>query len=186
VAANLTCASRGLLGCRSRRIPSHEPVALLEARLEPLLTPARATALGLYYSVTLWIRLSIVFVVASKIVTFVPSSTILDALAGSIGLLGTAVVIATAIVVGPMGEELLFRGVILPRLCSRLGAIWSIGLTSVLFTLIHYGYGVEGLALVFIYSLVLSWTRLRTGGLGAPIALHMTFNALATVARLAR
>lgn len=53
------------------------------------------------------------------------------------------------------------------------------------FAVAHLHYGV-GIAIIFIYALVLGWARLRTGNLRACIVLHMLLNAAATVVPLLR
>lgn len=88
--------------------------------------------------------------------------------------------------VGPLSEEVVFRGVILPRLVPWLGAPGGIVVTAVLFTLPHYGYSVQASVTVFLAGIVFGWARLRTGGLAVPVALHMAVNALSTVGVLQR
>jgi membrane protease YdiL (CAAX protease family) len=56
-------------------------------------------------------------------------------------------------------------------------------LTSGLFAVLHLQYGF-GAHVVFLYGLMLSWARLRTGGLSAPIVMHMVINALATLSAM--
>jgi membrane protease YdiL (CAAX protease family) len=56
-------------------------------------------------------------------------------------------------------------------------------LTSGLFAVLHLQYGF-GVHVVFLYGLMLSWARLRTGGLSAPIVMHMVINALATLSAM--
>jgi membrane protease YdiL (CAAX protease family) len=46
---------------------------------------------------------------------------------------------------------------------------------------LQYGFGAH---VVFLYGLMLSWARLRTGGLSAPIVMHMVINALATLSAM--
>ncbi len=81
-----------------------------------------------------------------------------------------------------MQEEVLFRGMILPRLTPWLGSTWAIVATSVIFAVLHERFGGEPLGIrpagVFVLALALGWARLRTGGLNAPIALHILTNAL--------
>jgi len=81
-----------------------------------------------------------------------------------------------AIVLVPIAEEALFRGIIYTALKQRgyrRLALWG---NATLFALIHFNIG----ALVPLLFLALVWTWLyeRTGNLLAPIAGHMIFNAV--------
>ncbi len=88
------------------------------------------------------------------------------------------------IVLYPLAEELLFRGVLQPALARRLGGRrWgpvSLAnlLTTALFCLAH---GVlrsaATAALVALPSLLFGHLRERYGGIGAPVALHIFYNA---------
>jgi membrane protease YdiL (CAAX protease family) len=86
------------------------------------------------------------------------------------------VMAAVAVVVAPVSEELLFRGVLFGALRERYG-FWSSALTSgILFGLIH-------MSLVYVLPLsllgvILAWLYERTGSLWPPIVLHVTQNAL--------
>lgn len=82
---------------------------------------------------------------------------------------------------GPVIEELVFRGYLFQALRhSRLGLWGTLILTSVLFTAIHgYQYPWITLLHVFAFSLLLGMARKKTGSLYVPIALHMLNNAVA-------
>ena len=83
-------------------------------------------------------------------------------------LLFIAVVLAA-----PIFEELIFRGFIFKGLKhSPLGAIGTIIITSILFTLIHAGqYDFTVLAVLFPLAVILGLARYRSGGLYLPIYL---------------
>ena len=81
-----------------------------------------------------------------------------------------------AVVLAPVAEELLFRGVFYTFLKQRGFpglALWG---TSVLFGIIHFNLG----ALIPLICLALIWTRLyeRTSNLLAPITGHVMFNTV--------
>jgi membrane protease YdiL (CAAX protease family) len=76
-------------------------------------------------------------------------------------------------------EEYIFRGWILQAFGARLrNPVWGIVLGSVLFASLH-GYSWAGLIDVFSFGALMGWLAVRTGGLEAPIALHVTNNMLA-------
>ncbi len=81
-------------------------------------------------------------------------------------------------IVTPVGEELLFRGVIANAL-NKYGAWAGVGLSSVIFGLAH-GAGV--ILLVAIMAGLLSGILFRTGSVWPSIALHGVYNGLNSVA----
>jgi membrane protease YdiL (CAAX protease family) len=81
-----------------------------------------------------------------------------------------------AVVLAPVAEEMLFRGILYPFIKQRgypRAALWG---TSILFGVIHFNLG----ALVPLVGLALVWAWLyeRTRNLLAPIAAHVLFNTV--------
>ena len=94
--------------------------------------------------------------------------------------------IVFAVIVAPIAEEALFRGILLPLLVRRLGAVLGLGLVAIGFAALHGDVGsFPGLA---VLSVALSLAYVRTGTLLVPMAMHALFNAanLALVAALVR
>lgn len=90
---------------------------------------------------------------------------------------GWAVVIA-AVVLAPLWEEVTFRGFLLSALAkSRLGFWPAALLSSVLWTLLHFGYSWPGLVSVFLAGIGMSWIMLRTGSMRAVVVAHAVVNA---------
>ena len=81
-----------------------------------------------------------------------------------------------AIVVAPIGEEIMFRGVLYSAIRQRGSRSLAMGTTAVLFALIHF-YPVGFLPLIFL-SLVQIVIYERTQSLFAPICLHALFNTV--------
>jgi membrane protease YdiL (CAAX protease family) len=101
----------------------------------------------------------------------------------SLGLrLPLALLVAT---VGPLVEELLFRGLLLSALLRRVPAGWAVAASSLLFALVHLPdlgflwYAVPNLALL---AAVLAWLRLRSGSLWPAVLAHGVNNLLALAA----
>ena len=182
----LLANAAALLGVGSILKARMRRAGLLEAQVGNPIGAFRAVIVGLFYLFATVVRVEIaLWVVAAfwKIRLVEPDRTGFGPLLSAMGWDGKALLIFTLVIVGPIAEEVLFRGVILPRLAPLLGAGWAAVLTSGLFAVLHLQYGF-GMHLVFLYGLMLSWARLRTGGLPAPIAMHMAINALATLTAL--
>ncbi len=83
---------------------------------------------------------------------------------------------ATAILLAPVAEEMMFRGILYPAI-KRLGhprlALWG---TSLLFAAVHLN--VATFAPLLVLALVLTALYERTDNLLAPITAHLLFNAL--------
>lgn len=81
-----------------------------------------------------------------------------------------------AVVVAPIGEEILFRGVILTGLLHKLSAGRAILLSTVLFGAAHANLTQFPVSLVL--GLSLGWLFVRTRSIGLCIALHLLHNAI--------
>ena len=89
------------------------------------------------------------------------------------------------ILVGPLFEEILFRGFLFAGLHnSRLGAVGAVLLTSLLWTLLHVQYGIHGLSMVLVIGILLGIARLRTDSIQIPFVMHAFYN-LAVMIELA-
>ena len=80
-------------------------------------------------------------------------------------------------VTGPVYEELLFRGFLLPSLALWLPPWAAVALSSLVFALTH-GY-VAHLWRYWWGGCLFGWCYANTGNLLAPIVLHSAFNFLA-------
>jgi membrane protease YdiL (CAAX protease family) len=87
---------------------------------------------------------------------------------------------AAFVVVAPVTEELLFRGVLLRGLRRRHGPWVALALSSALFGLSHHA-GVSTVAYATVAGLVLGAVALRTGSTLAAMAVHGAVNAVPLV-----
>jgi len=81
--------------------------------------------------------------------------------------------------IGPVAEEILFRGILYPLIKQagyRRIALWS---TSIVFAAIHFNLPIF-LPLV-VLGMVAVWLYEKTNNLLAPITLHSTFNAMGLI-----
>jgi membrane protease YdiL (CAAX protease family) len=79
----------------------------------------------------------------------------------------------------PLSEELLFRGFMFAGLAkSKLGFVGAAVLSSVLWTLLHFGYSIFGLIEVLSIGLYFSWLLVRTGSLWVTMFCHGVYNTV--------
>ena len=88
------------------------------------------------------------------------------------GGLGMAIVL---MVVAPLTEELLFRGLILRGLMQRYGTVWAVLLSTLLFALIHLNP--YQFVSVIPVAFSLAWLFVRTRSLWPCIIVHALFNS---------
>jgi membrane protease YdiL (CAAX protease family) len=100
--------------------------------------------------------------------------------------LGPRIALVVLVVsLGPVVEELLFRGVLLSALLQRWSVVPSVLMTSALFALVHlsglqfHWYAVPQL---FLLALLLAWMRLHSGSIWPAVVAHGTNNLLAVAA----
>ena len=79
-----------------------------------------------------------------------------------------------AVILAPVAEEMLFRGILLPLLVRRTGAMAGLLLTAVGFAALHGNLGT--FVPLAVISVALSLAYARTGSLLVPMAMHALFN----------
>jgi uncharacterized protein len=97
-----------------------------------------------------------------------------EILRGAESLLGRAASGIATVFLAPIGEEVVFRGILYPwakRRFSQPIALWG---TAILFGAIHLN--LSSFIPLTILALVLVWLYEYTGNLLAPIAVHVVFN----------
>lgn len=80
------------------------------------------------------------------------------------------------VVVAPVVEEMLFRGILLPTLGRRIGLLPAVVATSLLFAAMHMHLG--SFFSLFLLALAFSGAYLLTRSLLTPMIMHATFNAV--------
>jgi membrane protease YdiL (CAAX protease family) len=84
-----------------------------------------------------------------------------------------------AVSLGPLMEELFFRGFMYPVLARRMGAGWAIALTALPFGLIHlpqYGWAWGAALIVVLVGVVCGVVRAQTRSVGASFLVHVGYN----------
>jgi uncharacterized protein len=84
-----------------------------------------------------------------------------------------------AVTLGPLMEELFFRGFLYPVLARRMGVAWGIVLTALPFGLMHmpqYGYAWGPLLVIFLVGVVCTAVRAAMKSVGASFLVHAGYN----------
>jgi len=84
-----------------------------------------------------------------------------------------------AVTLGPLSEELVFRGFLLPLLIRSFGTAGGVVICAIPFALLHgpqYAWSWRHLILLLFASLVFGITRIRTGSTAASALVHSTYN----------
>lgn len=82
-------------------------------------------------------------------------------------------------VIGPICEEIFFRGFLYKTLRSKFNVRWGIFLNSIIFSFLHLTPA--GFLPIFVLSIMLSYIYEKTGSLIAPVALHIMHNSMISV-----
>ncbi|MBT3996376.1 MAG: CPBP family intramembrane metalloprotease [Chloroflexi bacterium] len=82
-------------------------------------------------------------------------------------------------ILGPMAEEIFFRGFVLPGLVKKFGIIWALVISSVVFGLFHIDLG--AIVPTFALGLALGWVYLKTGSIWPAMFAHGLHNTVAVL-----
>jgi hypothetical protein len=85
------------------------------------------------------------------------------------------------VVVGPIGEEIMFRGFIYRGWVRSGFVVTPILMLTLLWSAMHMQYDWFGILQVFLTGLVLAWLRWLSGSTALTIVLHMLVNLEATI-----
>lgn len=113
-----------------------------------------------------------------------PRQQILDEVAA--GGSGIWVLVVTVVVVAPVIEEVVFRGLLFQVLRRRTGLWPGILLSSLTFAIVHLELIGRPLSLgaLFVLGAWLAWALHRTGSLVVPVTAHALFNGVAIAVTL--
>lgn len=106
-------------------------------------------------------------------------STFEQIMSGGVG--SKTLLFISVVLIAPIGEEYLFRGVLLSGLSTRMRTISAILLSSVVFMAFHlleyYGYWFA-LVAIFLLGILLAMLRLRSQSMLVPILCHASYNLI--------
>ncbi|MFH1037423.1 MAG: CPBP family intramembrane glutamic endopeptidase [PVC group bacterium] len=83
---------------------------------------------------------------------------------------------AIGIFLGPLAEELFFRGLLFPALKQRMSVFWSAILTAAVFSTLHLNWA--GWLPIFGLGILLAGSYQKTGSILVPIFIHVIHNGL--------
>ncbi len=93
---------------------------------------------------------------------------------------GTKILLGILVVIlGPVAEELAFRGFLMPLLMRSLGTASGIVLTGIIFGSVHgyeYEWSWRYMLLISLVGCVLGWAKYKTRSTIASALMHSTFN----------
>lgn len=146
-------------------------------------------AWGLLYGVAL--QYGVVFLILLPLslllgLTEPPQQSVAEVASEAVSPGARVMVVLVLVVVAPVLEEILFRGVLLSRLRRSMTASSAIMISAAVFAAIHLidpnaAFVVPGL---FVIGIVLGYQALRTGSIGLCIATHAGVNLIAAVGLL--
>lgn len=100
--------------------------------------------------------------------------------------LGLRILLAlVGVCIAPFVEELIFRGVLLSGLASRMRVGSAVAVSALIFGCAHlpdFGFAWYPIPALVLLGLVLGWMRVQTRSLWPSIALHATYNSVAVLA----
>lgn len=139
--------------------------------------------LGVFYLSLFFVRVGVVVVyLQDALRRFLPTQIdpIENIFALGLDSAGLNLLFLNAVILAPITEEILFRGLLFPALCLWIPPGWALFGSSALFALMHSYYGI-GILMVFMYGMVLGWARWVSGGMRAPILLHSGINGVTMI-----
>ena len=99
---------------------------------------------------------------------------------GTDGLFNLLLIFISIGLLGPIIEEVVFRGVLLERLFfSKVGSIGAIGISSLTFAFFHFHYNPIQMFSLFAFGVFLGLVKLKTSNIIYPIAIHSLGNTIA-------
>jgi hypothetical protein len=84
-----------------------------------------------------------------------------------------------AVTLGPLCEELMFRGFLMPLLVRSFGALAGVLAAAVPFALLHgfqYAWTWQLLLIIFLAGAGFGWMRHRSGSTAAAVVMHAAYN----------
>jgi membrane protease YdiL (CAAX protease family) len=94
-------------------------------------------------------------------------------------LAASAMRLLAVVILGPVAEELVFRGWFFGALQKRVGTAVAIPITAVGWALLHYSYTWQVILVIVVDGLLLGLARWRTRSVFPPMVMHALYNLYA-------
>jgi membrane protease YdiL (CAAX protease family) len=143
---------------------------------------------GVLIGIGLEIGLAVVlFAIVQGLNRSVPEQQVVDLAAGSVGPAEWSLMIVSLLVIGPLAEEVMFRGVLLRSLFARYGTVAAVWWSAAAFAALHLldPNAIFVAPLLLILGVVMGYQALATGRLGRSYTIHLGFNLVTVVALIA-
>jgi membrane protease YdiL (CAAX protease family) len=143
------------------------------------LRPLRLDRTGALYGAAVLVLLA-----AEAVIVLAGPSGRLEGLLAQARAEAGAVGAVNAIVLAPVGEELLFRGLLFTRLREALSAFAAVAVSAAAFAAFHAEHGIGYVVAMIPAGVFLGFAREQSGGVALPMLLHAVMNGAAAAAGL--
>lgn len=127
----------------------------------------------------------VLFLVVSEFITHALGRAPMTFMDGMMSTANLPLLILATVVIAPIYEELIFRGVMFGLIKDAIhpnnpyNSLIASVITSALFALVHVQYGAFEMGVIFGLAMIFCYARIRCDSLIAPMLLHVLNNGLA-------
>jgi uncharacterized protein len=155
------------------------PRALAALPSFPGREPLHAAAVGVGWGIVAWVVSTLLIGIAAAALEAIGVEPEPQAAQRALEVLDPFLVVLAVVIIGPIAEEIFFRGVVFNAWLREGGRRSAFIGSAALFAVIHFS--LLSLVPIFVLGLALAWVYDRTRTLVAPIAMHMTVNAISVI-----
>jgi uncharacterized protein len=152
------------------------PRALAGARWIDRQSPGRGLRIGLGLAIPAWLAASLLAVLVALGLRQIGLDPETGVVQQALEVINPVVAVLTVVIIGPIAEEVFFRGVVFNAWLREYGYRQALVGSGLLFGLVHMS--MVGFVPFVLLGILLAVVYRRTGSLMAPIALHVAFNAI--------
>ncbi len=152
--------------------------------LGPRLTFGHTVARGALFMMASIVRLGLATTIITSLAPQIDASesgSMVELFGGGGSLIGKAMVLVAAVILGPLAEEVVFRGLVLPGLARHMAPYTALWVTAILFAIFHIPSHGGGALIPGFLGVIFGWARLRSGNLRAAVVLHAANNLFVTL-----
>ncbi|MFZ5391744.1 MAG: CPBP family intramembrane glutamic endopeptidase [Patescibacteria group bacterium] len=134
-------------------------------------------ALGFLATFASWIA------IAPFIIVFLPGIDLAESqeiFQKNMTITAQVLMIFYAVIIGPLVEEIIFRGVLLPCLTNKVNIYFGIIISTLIWSLLHFQLNV--IIFTFIFGIILSYLYIASKSLWPSYLTHVIKNSMAVIA----